>query len=145
MFFDIQDIQKKLTDKGLKVTPQRLSILDALYTLNNHPTAEQIIDFIRPKYPNIAIGTVYKTLDTFVKYGIIHKIRTETDAMRYDGILDNHHHLYSSDSDYIEDYKNDELDKLLQDFFDKNAIQGYQIESIKLHINGKFTQKHTKN
>lgn len=143
MHTDIQNIQKKLTDKKLKITPQRLSILEALYTLNNHPTAEQIIEFIRPKYPNVAIGTVYKTLDTFVKHGIIHKISTQNDVMRYDGILSNHHHLHSSDSDYIEDYKNEELDKLLKDFFERNNIENYEIESIKLHINGKFI--HPKN
>lgn len=47
-------------------------------------------------YPSITIGTVYKTLDTFVKYGVINK---------------------GSES--------------------KKSHQGYQINSITLHINGK--------
>ena len=135
------EVSQKLKENGLKVTPQRLAILEALYSLNNHPTAEQIIEYIRPQHPNIATGTVYKVLETFVNHGIINKIRTENDAMRYDGILSNHHHLHSSESDYIEDYINEELDEILKNYFNKNAIENYEIESIKLHINGRFTHK----
>jgi hypothetical protein len=39
-------IRNKLTDKGLKATPQRIVILEAILKLNNHPAAENIIDYI---------------------------------------------------------------------------------------------------
>ena len=42
----ITEIRNKLSDKGLKVTPQRIAILEAIIKLNNHPTVENIIDFI---------------------------------------------------------------------------------------------------
>jgi len=116
-------IQEKLKSKGLKVTPQRSGVLEAVYTLRNHPTAEQIIDFVREKNPNVATGTVYKTLDTFVKNGVIRKVRTADEATRYDGILSNHHHLFSTDNDHIEDYENEELDTLLNDFFKKIPLK----------------------
>ena len=58
--------------------------------------------------------------------------------MRYDGITENHHHLYSSESEEIKDYLNPELDQLLADFFQKNKIDGFTIEEIKLQINGRF-------
>ncbi|MDO5523176.1 MAG: Fur family transcriptional regulator [Bacteroidia bacterium] len=137
MHLDIQDIQEVLKEKGLKVTPQRLGVLEAIYTLRNHPTAEQIIDFIHKKHPSIAIGTVYKTLDTFVKYGVVRKILTDGDAMRYDSILKHHHHIHSEDNNEIRDYVNEELDELLKQYFEKNAIEGYEINSITLHISGK--------
>jgi Fur family peroxide stress response transcriptional regulator len=56
------EIKNRLTGKELKVTPQRMAILEAIYQLNNHPTAEKIIDYIRQKHPGIATGTVYKVL-----------------------------------------------------------------------------------
>ncbi|VAX24926.1 hypothetical protein MNBD_IGNAVI01-2183 [hydrothermal vent metagenome] len=134
--FDI--IKEKLTGCGLKVTPQRIAILEAVYVLNNHPTAENIITYIRKTHPNIATGTVYKVLDTLVESKLIKKIKTEKDIMRYDGILDQHHHLFSSESDRIEDYSDDKLDKLLEEYFKKKKIPGFRVEEIKLHINGKF-------
>ena len=58
--------------------------------------------------------------------------------MRYDGIVENHHHLYCSESEEIKDYMNEELDQLLTAFFQKNGINNFKIEEIKLQINGKF-------
>ena len=59
-------ITKILADKQLKITPQRIAVLKAVYTLKNHPTAEEIIKYIKKNYPNIAIGTVYNILETLV-------------------------------------------------------------------------------
>ncbi len=137
MHLDINNIQEVLKEKDLKVTPQRIGVLEAIYSLRNHPTAEQIIDFIHKKHPSIAIGTVYKTLETFVKYGVVNKVMTEGGVMRYDGILKHHHHLHSEDSNEIRDYINEELDEILKAYFEKNAIEGYQVNSITLHISGK--------
>ncbi len=58
--------------------------------------------------------------------------------MRYDGILDQHHHLFGLQSDRIEDYTDAKLDKLLDEYFKKKKIPGFKVEEIKLQINGKF-------
>ena len=44
MFLIYRDI---LQEKELKVTPQRLAVLDALSNLKIHPTADNITDFIK--------------------------------------------------------------------------------------------------
>lgn len=137
----IEAIQKELKSRGLKITPQRLNVLEAVYTLKNHPTADQIIEFVHSKNPSVATGTVYKALDTFVRNGVITKFHTQNEAARYDGIVSNHHHIYSRESDKIDDFENEELDQLLNDFFTKNSIPDFEIESIKLQINGKFRNK----
>lgn len=73
-----------------------------------------------------------------MEHNLIVKVKTEKDVMRYDGILENHHHLYCKQCDYIEDYHNEKLDKLLTDFFHENEIDNFIIEDIKLSINGNF-------
>ncbi len=133
-----EDIRNKFSEKGLKITPQRVVILDAIYKLNNHPTAENIIEFIRKTHPNIATGTVYKVLETLVEKGIIKKVTTEKDVMRYDGIIENHHHLYCSECDLIEDYKDEDLDILLHNHFKNKNIKGFKIEEFVLQIRGTF-------
>jgi Fur family peroxide stress response transcriptional regulator len=128
----------KLTEKGLKVTPQRIAILEAIIKLKNHPTAENIIDYIRQNHPNIATATVYKVLDALVEKDLIKKVKTDKDIMRYDAILEKHHHLYCAESDRIEDYMDDELNRMLEDYFQKKGIPDFKIEDIKLQIIGKF-------
>lgn len=131
----IRDIIK---EKGLKITPQRTVVLEAVVELGDHPTAERIIDFIQKNHPNVAIGTVYKTLETFVENKIIKKVKTEKDIMRYDAILEKHHHLYCSKSDRIEDYYDDELNEVLEEYFRKKNIDNFKIEDVKLQIIGNF-------
>jgi Fur family peroxide stress response transcriptional regulator len=140
MKFLIEDIRNKFSEKGLKITPQRVVILEAIYKLNNHPTADNIIEYIRELHPNIATGTVYKVLETLVENGLIKKVTTDKDIMRYDGIIENHHHLYCSECDLIEDYKDEELDKLLQNHFKNKNIKGLKIEDIVLQIRGTFNK-----
>ena len=132
------EIRDSISEKGLKVTPQRMRVMEAIYKLNNHPTAESIIAYIRKTDPNIGSGTVYKVLETLVENNLIKKVKTEKDVMRYDGILENHHHLYCIQCDYIEDYKNEKLDKMLYEFFKENQIDNFIIEDVKLSINGNF-------
>jgi Fur family transcriptional regulator, peroxide stress response regulator len=134
----IEEIRNRLVEKGLKVTPQRMAILEAIINLNNHPTAENIIDYIRKNNPNIATATVYKVLDALIENGLIRKVKTERDIMRYDAHLEKHHHLYSTDSDRIEDYSDDELNELLEKYFEKKGIPGFKIEDIKLQIIGQY-------
>jgi Fur family peroxide stress response transcriptional regulator len=134
----IEDFQKELTGKGLRVTPQRLAVMDALTNLSNHPQAERIIEYIHANYPNIATGTIYKTLETFVEKGLVKMVKTEKDAMRYDALIIPHHHLYCSESDRIEDYSDDNLNNLLGEYFNKREIPGFTIDDIKLQIIGRF-------
>jgi Fur family transcriptional regulator, peroxide stress response regulator len=131
-------IRNNLADKGLKVTPQRIAILEAIIKLNNHPTADKIIEIIRENHPNIATGTVYKVLEALADCGLIVKVKTDRDIMRYDAIIENHHHLYCAESDRIEDYFDDELNALISKHFEKKKIPNFEINNIKLQIIGRF-------
>ncbi len=133
-----EQINRKLKVAGLKVTPQRQAILEAVHELGNHPTAENIIQYIRDTHPNIATGTVYNVLDVLVESGLVKRVKTDKDAMRHDGILENHHHLYCAESERIEDYFDEELDGLLKEYFRKKGISNFEIEDIILQIKGQF-------
>lgn len=126
---------------NLKVTPQRMAVLEALNTLRNHPTADNIKEFVIDNHPNIAVGTIYKTLETFVEKGLVKKVKTENGIMRYDAILENHHHLYCEKTEQIEDYFDDELNTLLENFFKKKKTPHFKISEIRLQLKGEFRKK----
>ncbi len=141
MNFKTSDIRDKLVEHKLKVTPQRLAVLEAVIELKTHPTAEQIIIYIKKKHPNIAAGTIYKILDVLTEKNIIKKVKTDRDIMRYDAVEEDHHHLYCAESDRIEDYFDEDLDRLITGYFRKKEIPDFKIEDIKLQIIGKFLKK----
>jgi len=131
-------LREHLKQKGLKVTPQRVAIYDAVAKLKNHPTAEHIIDYIKINHPNISVGTVYKVLDSLVQHDLVKKVKNEKDVMRYDAIMEQHHHLYCTETDRIEDFADPELDKLLRDYFEKRELNGFKIKDIILQLTGEF-------
>ena len=133
-----KEVIKILAENDLRVTPQRVAVLEVIMGLENHPTAEDIVDYIRLNFPHVPIGTVYKILDAFVQKGITQRIRTENDSMRYDAVLQTHHHLYSADSERIEDYFDDDLYKIITEYFKKKKRPDFTINDFKLQIIGKF-------
>jgi Fur family transcriptional regulator, peroxide stress response regulator len=130
--------REKLQEKGLKVTPQRVAIFEAIVKLKNHPTAENVIEYIKTNHPNISVGTVYKVLDSLVENELLKKVKTEKDIMRYDAVLSNHHHLYCAETDRIEDYEDENLNQLINDYFKINKIKNFKVQDIKLQITGQF-------
>lgn len=134
-----KEIIKILSENDLKVTPQRVAVLEVIMGLETHPTADDIVDFIRLNFPHVPIGTVYKILDAFMKKGIVQKVKTGNGILRFDPVKKSHHHLYCADSERIEDYYDDKLNQILDNYFKNKKIPNFDIKDFKLQLIGKFT------
>ena len=112
--------------------------------LDSHPTAEQIISYVKAHYPNIATGTIYKVLDSFVEKNLLQKVKTDQGIMRFDPTLSMHHHLYCAETNRIEDFKDENLDEMIRQYLLNKGIENFQIKDFKLEINGTFinSKKH---
>lgn len=135
----VQEFINIISGSSLKVTPQRVAVLQALEKLD-HPRAEEIYREVSNQLPGLSPTTVYNTLDVLVAKNIIRKVHTEADVMRYDAVADHHHHLYCLQSDRMDDYFDPELDQLLKDYFAKKEIAGFALKDIKLQLMGEFTR-----
>jgi Fur family transcriptional regulator, peroxide stress response regulator len=133
---NLEKIQKQLIDHDLKATHQRIVILDAVYKLRSHPTAEEIHQFVHKHNPTISLGTVYNTLDAFVGKGLVNLVRTHSEAARYDGFTDEHYHLINTETFELRDYYDEELSRLIKDFFAKKEIPSFRITGFRLDILG---------
>ncbi|WP_054854315.1 Fur family transcriptional regulator [Vulcanisaeta distributa] len=70
------EVIKLLRNKGLKVTPQRVAILQLLMG-GGHFTMDKVLDELRKMEPNISISIVYNTLNTLVKLGILRSFEAD--------------------------------------------------------------------
>lgn len=134
----IEKVRKALNSNGLKVTPQRIAVYNAILELKNHPDTDQIIEKVTESNPTISGGTIYKTLITFAEHNIIGRIKTDSGRMRFDHITENHHHLYDKSTDRIEDFYDEELSLIISDYLKKKKMSGFELADINLQINGKF-------
>jgi Fur family peroxide stress response transcriptional regulator len=135
-----REIKKILLQMGLKITPQRINVFEALSKLN-HPSADEIYNYINKNYPSISMASIYNIIETFVEKGLISKVTTEDDTMRYDIIIDRHHHLYSKSDNKIIDYYDEELDRIIGDYFKRKKIENFEIKDFKLQIIGEYINK----
>jgi len=134
---DLKSNQKRIADAGLKVTQQRLAILELIRTLE-HPCTENVYESLQKNSLDVSLGTVYNTLESFADRGLISRMVTETGLVRYEPNCDGHYHLYSREENRIEDYKNEELQQYLADYFKRNKIPGFSIDEIQVQITGRF-------
>lgn len=134
---NLNSFKDLLVSKGLKVTPQRMAVLSVLDKLH-HPSADEILEKVKQMHPSVATGTVYNILEQYTDKGIVEKVKTARDIMRYDFVAEKHHHLYCTECDTIADYFDAELDALLENYFSKNPIDGFTISNFKLQVNGLF-------
>lgn len=133
----LEYIRKRLVSKGLKITPQRVLVFESLLRSKEHPTADKISASIRNTNPNISRGTIYNILDTLVESELIVRVKTDKDKMRYDAVLEKHHHVYDLDSDKIVDFYDEELTVIIEDYLKKKQIPRFDIVDFKLQISGK--------
>lgn len=138
---NIQQSATRLNAAGLKVTPQRIAVLQALTASGTHPTAEEIYRIVSRSIPGLSPTTVYNVLEALVRHKLIMRVKTGSGVMRYDADINSHHHLYDDHSDRMEDYHDPELDKILEDYFSRKSINGFRMKDLRLQIMGEFEKK----
>lgn len=89
---------------GLKLTHQRLEILQALANAKDHPGADDIYKRVKPKISPISFDTVYRTLALFERCGVISRVQYPDDRARYDPDTTPHPHMVCISCKKIEDF-----------------------------------------
>lgn len=61
---------QSLRQRGYRLTPQRLAILQILEEDGNHMSPTTLYEHAKRRMPGITEATVYRTLDFLVKHGL---------------------------------------------------------------------------
>lgn len=129
----VDEFISRSKELGIKVTPQRIAIYKELASTDQHPSTENIYKKIKDYYPNISLTTVYRTLETFEKLGLISVVNVLYNAARYDANLDPHHHIVCTQCKKVEDVYDESLTNL--DVSDK-TLGDYRIEGYSVLLSG---------
>jgi len=99
-------IIKKMREERLKLTPQRLAVIEVLADKTPfHPGADFIYREARKKVKSLGLSTVYSILDEFSKHGIIKMLEFDKMENRYEANLTEHINLICKGCKKIIDYK----------------------------------------
>jgi Fur family peroxide stress response transcriptional regulator len=124
----------QLREAGLRVTPQRLAIFQALARSDAHPTAQELFEQLCRKLPSLSQATVYNTLQTLVRHGLIHEIGEAGDgAVHYDANPAPHINLICTRCHRVEDFFDVSLDGFAKDVVNRS---GYQVQGMRIAYYG---------
>ena len=82
-----------LKEKGLKLTPQRILIVDVIHDAKGHLTAEEIIGHVQAKMPGVNKSTIYRTLELLEQAGCVYKSELGEEFIHHHAEEGHHHHL----------------------------------------------------
>lgn len=115
-----EKFKKMLKEKGLKVTNQRLLVLETLAEhRDKHMTAEDIYELVKEDSPEIGLATIYRTVQLLLEMQLIDRINLDDGCIRYEigDLFDgknkhHHHHLICKTCGKVSAFKDDLLDEL---------------------------------
>jgi Fur family peroxide stress response transcriptional regulator len=123
-----------LQGAGLRLTPQRLAIAHEVL-MQDHPTAAEVYDAVRGRFPTMGLATVYATLNTMVERGLLRPLAFEN-AVRFDANVTPHANLICTACGRITDY--DGCDDVLRALRDRaSSDAGFELEEHRLDLYGR--------
>ena len=123
-----------LRKKGLKITPQRIAVLDEIIKNKGHRESEDIYLAIKSRKTNVSRATVYRTLDILVQNKFVSKLNLEEGGARYESKIDrlHHDHLICVTCRKIIEFVDEDIENLQEKIANK-----YQF-SLKRHVHHLF-------
>jgi Fur family peroxide stress response transcriptional regulator len=100
----VREFEVICRESGLKVTHQRQEIFREIALDSTHPSAEELYMRVKDRIPAISLDTIYRTLATFERCGILSRIHDLDGRGRYDPNLDHHHHFICLECGGIQDF-----------------------------------------
>ena len=128
-----------LRERGLKVTNQRLLVLE---TIAGHPgehlTAEEIYELAKEQYPEIGLATIYRTVQVLVELNVIDKVSFDDGFVRYElgsAKADSHHHHHAicQECGRVLAFEGDLLETLEQALYD---TMGFVVTDHEVKLTG---------
>ena len=120
-------------ESPIRMTQSRKAILSVLAGTTDHPTADEVYLMVRERLPRVSLGTVYRNLDVLAKQGMIRTLAEAGEQRRYDGMLDEHHHIRCEVCGRVDDIEIGEGERLADLLKDEC---GYDVHGYTLCFTG---------
>lgn len=82
-----------MSEKTYRNSRQRQRLLSLLQSTDSHPTADWLFEKMKPEFPSLSLGTVYRNLGILEEQGRLIRISGGSSFDRYDGNVDPHAHF----------------------------------------------------
>lgn len=124
---------KMLKASALSVTAQRAAVMEFLHGNTGHPCVDTIYTQVRKRFPYISRATVYNTVKTLTRAGLLQEVLVQQDKTHVDSNVSRHHHFKCVRCGRIEDVPYD----ILTAAHVGEHARGYQVEEVRVVMEGR--------
>lgn len=117
-----------------RYSKKREAILEVIRSTDVHPSADWVYQQLKPQFPDLSLGTVYRNLTAFRQEGLITSIGVVQGQERFDGEVGVHTHFICRSCGRVEDFQKLTLS---EDLTGQAAHQyGVQVDRYQLTFEG---------
>ena len=110
---DLDSFKKMIRQMGLKVTKQRVHILEVMSQGRAHITVQELYEQLQKKHPEIGFATVYRFLKNMTEHSLVTEVRMGGFPARYELTPNQHHdHLNCTSCGKIVEFENETIEEL---------------------------------
>lgn len=121
-------------EKRENFSRKRMAILNTLRETTVHPTADWVYAQLKPRYPNLSLGTVYRNLKKFCETGKAVSVGVINGQEHFDGNTAPHAHFVCGECGAVLD--------IHEDFFTAEQLEelsqrtGFSVENASVIFRG---------
>ena len=120
-----------LKEYDLKVTPQRVAIVEELYN-NGHMNIDDLYKKLLSKFPSVSLATIYKNINAMVEKVFLSEVKIPNSKSVYELIKTEHAHLFCSSCGHIEDVILDATSVLEE----ASKLSSFKIDTTSIVLSG---------
>lgn len=101
-----------LMSKQLRKTPERYTILDKIFSLNEHFDIESLYCMLEKDSYHVSRATIYNTIDLLMDCGLVRRHSFDNQQTKYEKVSStspNHHHLICTECGKVKEVKDPEF------------------------------------
>ncbi|HVO29367.1 MAG TPA: Fur family transcriptional regulator [bacterium] len=121
---------------GIQPSAQRVAVASYVLFTDEHPSADVVLARVKKGFPQLSRATVYNTLNTLVKKGLVREYVLAEGKIVYDPNVSRHHHFIDEETGEIHDIPWDELDVKKVD-----GLRGFDVSDYQVVLRGKARKR----
>src|SRR5262245_58824379 len=128
-----EELERRCRTLGVPLTVQRREVLRSVLLRQDHPTPDAVFEDVAKRVSGISRATVYRTLDTLARLGLVVRVGHPGAAIRYDAHTARHHHLVCESCGAIRDLEDEGLNALAVPDL---RTSGFRVRDWSVHFRG---------
>ena len=133
LHFTDEEVRSCLNGHGLKATPQRMRVYEAMCALG-HASADTVYHRLGGARGTMTLATVYNVLESMTEAGLLVQRPSFSNKMYFDINTDDHCHLYRKDSHEIMDFPDEILRRLVEAHVRAQLPEGLSLDRVEIQV-----------